>query len=403
MGFKVIGFMAVALMICVLAVGFAQADDVIIVKGNHTADHFKNDVDHAYNETKNHRGFTDADITYWDGNTTLSGVDDIANETNLRNAINDSTGKNLTIYLSGHGNCSIPPPVFGCGGDVLTSTELDAMLDDWQTQHTGGHITVIIDCCGAGSFISDLSGSNRTLITSCQPCNASYWVFLNQSESCNHNSSIFSAPFWTEISNDSSVKDAFTKASEMVKNQVEFWNKDRTEEDQIPHQIPLYDDNGDGVGHPAPLPNGGDGANDTYIGISAAPYDPPVITDIVPPQYASVGYTILIWAHAMEGTPTVYAFVKYPSWAPALGPCIDVPVIELTDPDGDGNYTGLYEVTETGNYLSMIYAVDSEGGISTRDNAYENIPAITPLSFVLAFLLSLIGFGAIAMRKMYKG
>jgi hypothetical protein len=346
MGFKVIRFMAVALIISVLVVSLVQADGVIIVKGDHTVNRFINDANHAYNETKNHRGFSDDNITYLNGNTTPPSVDGLANKTNLRNAVNNSKG-NLTIYLRGHGNTSRKPATFICGPDEITTAELKNWIDQLQNR-IGAHITVIIDSCGSGDFILNLSGKNRTIIASTNNTNVSW--------SRDDKWSYFGRRFWTEISNGTSLRGAFNNASDEVKK-------------YHPDQIPQYDDNGDGVGYPAPLPNGGDGANDTYIGISAVYYGKPVITDIVPPKTALIGDTVLIWAHAhaMEVPPTVYAFVKYPSWVPPSEPCDDFPTIKLTDLYGYGNYTGTYEVTETGNYMFMVCAEDWEGGISASE------------------------------------
>jgi hypothetical protein len=62
-----------------------------------------------------------------------------------------------------------------------------------------------------------------------------------------------------------------------------------------------------------------------------------------------------------------------------------------------GNYTsnesGYVFFTYSGGYSDIVFEMEETG--------VEEVPAITPLSFLL-ILLSLLGLGAIAMRKMYK-
>jgi hypothetical protein len=46
-------------------------------------------------------------------------------------------------------------------------------------------------------------------------------------------------------------------------------------------------------------------------------------------------------------------------------PDLNLPTLDLSDTDGDGEFVGLYEgFTETGTYHAVVYAEDAEGNLS---------------------------------------
>ena len=70
----------------------------------------------------------------------------------------------------------------------------------------------------------------------------------------------------------------------------------------------------------------------------------------------------------------------------------------------DGTYDIVIDVNENGKYDAGIDVLDDkdvgDAGFVVKTSPVE-VPAITPLSFLLS-LLSLLGLGAFAMRTMYK-
>ena len=98
----------------------------------------------------------------------------------------------------------------------------------------------------SGSFIDELSGDKRIIITA---TNNSTRAIIDTG------GGLFSNLFFDSISAGKTIKVAFEDVSEYFK-------------ENHPEITPLLDDNGDDEGHKAPLPNGGDGhmAKSKYIG-----------------------------------------------------------------------------------------------------------------------------------------
>jgi hypothetical protein len=381
-------------LLSALVVGLAQADSAILVKGELEKPTI-GDTTHARDELIG-RNYTDNDIYYLDGNKSLPGVDNVSSKEALKHAIKvwakNRVGHNhnLTIFISAHGDTD----EVTIGGTKVTAADLKSWLDQLKNETNVGQITVVIESCKSGSFIDNLSAPGRKIITASTATQPSYG-FADQ------HGWKFGYSFWTGITNNKTIGAAFKDASDEIKREV--GNR----------QTPLVDDNGDGVGHTAPLPNGGDGniVNSEYIGVEIPSHDhPPKIQSISPSQVVTIGSYVTIWAIATDdiNASAVYAEVISPGWTPPTTldrVILDLPVIELEDPDGDDKYNTTYHVNKSGDYKFIVYAMDNAGNfglsLETTVTSVEEVPAITPLSFLLA-LLSLFGLGAIAMRKMYK-
>ena len=124
----------------------------------------------------------------------------------------------------------------------------DDLLDDEMATYlsaiNAGKIVVVILPCFSGGFIEDLSDPNRVILTATVE-ELSSWgnKFLERFTTALHWADINGNPVNADSDGNGyiSMLEAFNYAAE---------------NDGTP---PQYDDNGDGIGHPYPIPNGGDG------------------------------------------------------------------------------------------------------------------------------------------------
>ena len=183
----------------------------------------------------------------------LSDVDAISTSSNLRDAIVNidqwavdvSASTPLYIFIVDHGSYDS----FSINSeDFVQASDLGDWLDQMSTDIGISDIVVVYQACYSGSFVDELSGANRIIITSVSADELSYAI--------PGMGSTFSWYFWTSISQQNSIGTAFEEA---VTNTVNDLGETQT---------PLLDDNGDGVGHSAPLVDAGDGsrAANKYIG-----------------------------------------------------------------------------------------------------------------------------------------
>ena len=87
----------------------------------------------------------------------------------------------LLVYLVDHGG--VTPEGEGVfrlnSHESLNATQLDEWLDDLETANSNLAISVVIDCCNAGSFQTNLSGSvngKRVVVTSCSADEPTYFI-----------------------------------------------------------------------------------------------------------------------------------------------------------------------------------------------------------------------------------
>jgi len=152
---------------------------------------------------------------------------------------------NLFIYTTNHGG---PSGLCLYYNPTLTPGQLATMLNnlDYNT------ITVVMEQCFSGNFISQISGASRVILTACSASEYSwscdegpYDEFVYHFMSAVN----FQTPGGVAVNADTngngriSMVEAFNYASD---------------HDSAP-ESPYYDDNGDAVGHVAVIPNGGDG------------------------------------------------------------------------------------------------------------------------------------------------
>ncbi|MFX1300659.1 MAG: hypothetical protein ACFFDE_06930 [Promethearchaeota archaeon] len=161
-----------------------------------------------------------------------------------------TTDEPLWIYMFDHGGDNI----FGFrGGTSITYTEANTLL--YEHIPLDVDINIIIAACHSGSSIPELTNAS-VRISSCTSDQVSQLCTSTPIP----NWEAFSVPFWEKIKEYETVVAAFNYACWHIKNVQEIESQD-----------PQLDDNGDGVPHTGPLPNGGDGyvANGLHIGSHA--------------------------------------------------------------------------------------------------------------------------------------
>ncbi len=179
------------------------------------------------------------DVDSWGGND----VDAIATPNNLEYAIQNwavsraDSGTKLYLVFTDHGNVDWYPMAGPTDSSGITPWGLDLYLNNFMNATHAESIFIVINACHSGSFISHLSGSSRVLITSTNATTNTIYA---------PGFPYFGYDIWTYLKLGYDFADAFDHVSELI-------------DALIFDQSPMLDDNGDTLGHPYPLPNGGDG------------------------------------------------------------------------------------------------------------------------------------------------
>ncbi|MFC1839600.1 DNRLRE domain-containing protein [Thermodesulfobacteriota bacterium] len=300
-----------------------------------------------------YQGYTRENIYYLnpvnadiDGNGDLDDIDGNVTSVKLSYAINDwaSDADDLVIYMVDHGGDGI----FRLNAsELLSAGDLDTWMDDLQETMTG-RIIFIYDACMSGTFIPLLTPpegkeDDRIIITSTENTKA---IFMQDGRVS------FSYQFWAAIFEGATLVDAFNFAGDMM--------------DQ--YQTASLDANGNGIRNEK---------SDVITGISIGrgfipASDIPYINDISAPQTLDGGTSAVLWASGLidaDGISKVWAIITPPDYAPDEPDIpvtdLDLPTIDLLDPDGDKVYEGTYtDFNDFGTYTVTIYAMDEEGNIS---------------------------------------
>ena len=185
-------------------------------------------------------GFAPEDVYYLFEEKSYPEVDYAATKENLVAAIeaikSKSTGDDLVFfYIVGHGGVDDGNGIYSLADSNLYDYELSSLLEGMRYKR----MVIILTPCNSGAFIPRLSGENRVIVTSVQ---------ADESNSAGFAEYVIEA-FRKE---NATVAQVFGEATDSVNG----WY---TVKHLPPMEHPLLDDNGDGVGHRAPVPNGGDG------------------------------------------------------------------------------------------------------------------------------------------------
>jgi hypothetical protein len=129
---------------------------------------------------------------------------------------------------------------------VLAERVSDDRLADLVDQVGAGTISVFMLPCYSGGFIDDLSAPNRVISTAADELSSSYGnVFADLFTEAFHRFTRYGTPVDADAdgSGQVSMLEAFNYAAG----------------NDYMNEIPQYDDNGDRISHPYPIPSGGDG------------------------------------------------------------------------------------------------------------------------------------------------
>ena len=336
----------------------ARSGKAIIVAGRKSADDplwptTDYLADLAFN-TLLYRGYGKQHIRYLspiinqdvDGNGQMD--DDIDLKTTLANAALTFTNwaigaDRLFVYLVDHGGNSSGTGYFRLNefDETLTAAKLGVWLDDLQNAYTTT-VTVLIDCCYAGSFLDKLAYTgvaSRIVIAACGTNEPTYFLAGG--------SVSFSGAFFGGVMRGDNVEQAWVVASNaMFGYQNAFW-KDK-----------------------------GNSAVDLYLGASfVAGKDIPQIGSVMGNQLLSKTTAATLWAGdvvSVYSIQQVWCLVIPPGHrSNSENPVTDLSELDLTYDSSSGRYQGRYEgFSEEGSYKVLFYAEDVWGSVSPPRQSY---------------------------------
>ncbi len=292
--------------------------------------------------------------------------------TNLNYAFNtwapDIVGPNgvLAVYLHDHGGtdamANYPYP-------SLTASELDQYLDDFEAASGSDRIIVVYEACSSGTFVDELSKSDRIIMTSTEPGYSAWWSPIPP------HISLFGEGLFTSILAGNSIGDAFVDANNEI---IALGYGDM--------QRPVIDDNHDGVGHIVNawghLPSTGDGidAKNTYLTQGC----PPTLIQLpqllyVPLKFwveynpAIINIQLTVGVDNSTNIAKLISRVVSENWTPpeprdnesmGLWDANETSYQWELTPDGNGNFTGRVAINSPINnsdYMLSFFVEDVDG------------------------------------------
>jgi len=272
----------------------------------------------------------------------------------------------LAVYLHDHGGtdamANYPFP-------SLTASQLDQYLDDFEAASGCDRIIVVYEACSSGSFLDELSKSNRIIMTSTEPGYSAWWSPIPP------HISMFGEGLFNSILAGNSIGDAFVD----VNNEIIALGYGDV-------QKPCIEDNHDGVGHIVNawghLPSSGDGtdAKNTFLVQGC----PPTLIQIpqvkfvplkfwVAHNHAMITLPISIGVDNSSDIARVICRVIPEDWTPpkprdyesmGLWYANETSNQWVLTPDRYGNFTGIVEIVSPildTNYKLSFFAQDTDG------------------------------------------
>ncbi len=334
-----------------------------------------------------------------DSKAFVDGTDerDLAIE-DVRNAFEWAASKGaltqpLFVYVVGNGPGG---QVMLSPSEALDGAELGSMIDAYQTA-TNNRIVVIIESGRSGAWIPTLSGPDRVIVASSGADELSYYDRTGMLS--------FTSAFMEPLGRGDSLRDALSEATQTMKSGY-----------GVVDVAPVMDDNGDGVVNflDGLLLSGHLGLNGVWeTGRGSAAVEPAAAASAI-----HTGSSAALEARVVANYPVkeVLAVVRPPY--PDIGsdgfgaPIMSNPVYTLTDPDGDGVFSGATDnLPRAGDYFATYVAMDyknnpsrSAGMALTVEHASSN-PAWFTIEEDLDFTIPCVkanGAGFEALFKSYN-
>jgi hypothetical protein len=340
----------------------------IIVAGHDDAYNYQDNIDYAADlayRTFRNAGLTKTNIYYLgpnlshdaDDNGLGDDIDATSAVANVRDAIQTwakergvGPGAPLYIYMVDHGVIDR----FKADGDALanhvTAADLNLWLSNLEAATGADTINIIIDACYSGSFIdvtatglATISGPGRVVIASTTSSSLAWGPKDGAGL-------YFSDAFLTALGNEQSLWASYLAGQS---------------ETAVYGQTPWLDDNGD---RKADSLDGAVASNRALRRVAMGGMSPRIgsVSVVVAGSTATLQAPITDDSGWLEVKVEVLApsyVLPAPDGSGTMA-IVDVPVVMLTDPDGDRVFTGTYTLAERGFYRLVVRSVDAEDNLA---------------------------------------
>lgn len=154
-------------------------------------------------------------------NATIDVEDDAVTKTRFNTEMQNlataaDANDEVVIYMVDHGD-NVGDTAYFCfeyNSENISEQEMATLLNNF----TCGRMTVLVDSCFTGNFISPLSGTNRILVAAAGDDNlAKYWV---EATAEHYAGSWFFHPFWERIDAGDSIQSAYNNACNTVPTSI---------------------------------------------------------------------------------------------------------------------------------------------------------------------------------------
>jgi len=334
------------------------------------------------------RGFLDDNIRYYNYNEGQDGVDATPSKSGIQGAIQDWAAAKMNgspaplwIIMVDHGNTD----AFYLVNETITPSDLDSWLNNLEGNLNENALDenriVIIGACYSGSFIPDLSGSNRVIVTSAAEDEPSYKGPMEPDGI--RSGEFFMEEFFQELKRGRSLKDSFIEATD----KTEIFTRRGGGSTNINHypyfddavQHPLLQDDSDSVGSNILYDGEGDGyvSRDIFLGVGVT-YDvnsaenPAEILEVTESLFLDASASSAqMWARTNDPSQVITVWMEIRSPSTILSPGTSTNQLKLditpnlfmelnTD---SSRWEKTYDsFIESGKYEIYYYAKDVETG-----------------------------------------